>query len=225
MRGLTGLSFLVFFLMLFLLPFFFGELMVASLAKLHLNPGLALILVIGILLGGVINIPVQRIVSAEEVPVHPFAVFGLSGRLPRLNRMSRETIVAVNLGGCVIPSLIVMYELFYLLASAPGLLAPVMFACAVNICVCYMIARPMPGIGIVMPGFLSPVVAALLALALAPSQSAPVAFIAGVLGPLVGADLFHLKDIRRTATGIVSIGGAGTFDGIVLSGIIAAYLA
>jgi uncharacterized membrane protein len=36
-------------------------------------------------------------------------------------------------------------------------------------------------------------------------QAPPVAFVAGVLGPLIG--------------------GAGTFDGIVLSGIVAAYLA
>ncbi len=35
-------------------------------------------------------------------------------------------------------------------------------------------------------------------------------------------DLLHLKDVANIATGI---GGAGTFDGIVLSGIVAAYLA
>jgi uncharacterized membrane protein len=46
-----------------------------------------------------------------------------------------------------------------------------------------------------------------------------------VLGPLIGADLLHLRDIEKIATGIASIGGAGTFDGIVLSGIVAAYLA
>ncbi|MDH4154237.1 MAG: DUF1614 domain-containing protein, partial [Nitrospira sp.] len=47
----------------------------------------------------------------------------------------------------------------------------------------------------------------------------------GVLGPLIGADLLHLRDIEKIATGIASIGGAGRFDGIVLSGIVAAYLA
>jgi uncharacterized membrane protein len=46
-----------------------------------------------------------------------------------------------------------------------------------------------------------------------------------VLGPLIGADLLHLRDIEELETGIASIGGAGTFDGIVLSGIVAAYLA
>jgi uncharacterized membrane protein len=47
----------------------------------------------------------------------------------------------------------------------------------------------------------------------------------GVLGPLIGADLLHLRDIKTLETGIASIGGAGTFDGIVLSGIVADYLA
>ena len=48
---------------------------------------------------------------------------------------------------------------------------------------------------------------------------------AGVLGPLIGADLLHLREIEKIATGVASIGGAGTFDGIILSGIMAAYLA
>jgi uncharacterized membrane protein len=56
-------------------------------------------------------------------------------------------------------------------------------------------------------------------------QAAPVAFVAGTLGPLIGADLLHLREIEESAVGVASIGGAGTFDGIVLSGIIAAYLA
>jgi uncharacterized membrane protein len=84
------------------------------------------------------------------------------------------------------------------------------------------------GIGIVMPGVVSPIIAAGTALLLAPDAAAPVAFaigVIGVIGPLVGADLMHLKDIEANEIGVVSIGGAGTFDGIVLSGIVAAYLA
>jgi uncharacterized membrane protein len=62
-------------------------------------------------------------------------------------------------------------------------------------------------------------VAAILALICAPSEAAPVAYIAGV-GPL-SAPISSLKG----AVGMASIGGAGTFDGIVLSVIVAAYLA
>jgi uncharacterized membrane protein len=76
-----------------------------------------------------------------------------------------------------------------------------------------------------MPALVPPIVAVMSALVLAPVQAPPVAFIAGVLGPLLGADLLHLREIPRISTGMASIGGAGTFDGIVLSGILAAYLA
>ncbi len=76
-----------------------------------------------------------------------------------------------------------------------------------------------------MPGFVSLIAAAALALVLAPEAAAPVAFVIGVVGPLVGADLLHLTEIEAAEIGIVSIGGAGTFDGIILSGILAAYLA
>ena len=96
--------------------------------------------------------------------------------------------------------------------------------------VCYLVARPVRGVGIMMPFFVSPVVAVGLTWLLLTSPAydpirAPVAFVAGVSGPLIGADLLHLKDMSRVSAGILSIGGAGTFDGIVLSGILAALLA
>jgi uncharacterized membrane protein len=61
-------------------------------------------------------------------------------------------------------------------------------------------------------------------LLLAPAYGTPVPFVAATIGPLVGADLLHLRQIERIDTGMVSIGGAGTFDGILLSGIMALYL-
>ena len=69
------------------------------------------------------------------------------------------------------------------------------------------------------------VVAALLALIFALGDGAPVAYVAGVAEPLTGADLLYLREIKHSAVGMTSIGGAGTFDRIVLSGIVAAYLA
>jgi uncharacterized membrane protein len=60
---------------------------------------------------------------------------------------------------------------------------------------------------------------------LLPEQAPQAAFVLGVLGPLIGADLLHRRDISTITTGIAGIGGAGTFDGIVLSGIVAAHLA
>jgi len=43
------------------------------------------------------------------------------------------------------------------------------------------------------------------------------------MGTLLGADLLHLREIRKYP-GIISIGGAGVFDGIFLTGIVAVFL-
>jgi len=68
-------------------------------------------------------------------------------------------------------------------------------------------------------------VAARLALIVTPGDAAPVANVAGVAALLVGADLLHLRGIEQSAVGMASIGGAGTFDSIALSVIVAAFLA
>jgi len=95
----------------------------------------------------------------------------------------------------------------------------------VNIAICYSVAKPIEGIGIAMPALLSPLVATALALLLAPEAAPPLAFVIGVVGPLIETYLLHLRGVEAAQTGMASIVGAGTFDGIVLSGIIAAYLA
>jgi uncharacterized membrane protein len=219
------LSLFAFLLLLLLLPIVFGELMATSLVKLHLSPEAALLLMMAIIVGGLVNIPVKRIAHERVVPVHPLAVFGLGGVWPEMRRERRETIIAVNFGGCVIPTGLALYELLQLAAQSPQELSAVLVASIVNIAVCYFLARPVQGVGILLPGLVPAAVASILALIFAPSEAAPVAYVAGVAGPLIGADLLHLKEIEQSAVGIASIGGAGTFDGIVLSGIVAAYLA
>lgn len=226
MNGRLGcLPIVLFLLLLFLLPFWFVQVMGLALAKLRLDPQTALFVIVGIFLGSVVNIPVKRLVRHEDVTVHPFPHFGFLDRWPQFQRVRRETIVAVNLGGCVIPTMVAIYEMVQLVMDSWTYLLAVGLAVAINTTVCYRLARPVKGIGIAMPGLVPPIVAVMSALVLAPDQAPPVAFIAGVLGPLLGADLLHLREIPRISTGMASIGGAGTFDGIVLSGILAAYLA
>ncbi len=225
MKAMTPLSLLAVFLLVLLLPLLFGELMTASLVKLHLAPGTALLVTLAIFVGSVVNIPVKRIAHDRVVPRHPLAVFGLDEVLPGLGGESRETIIAVNLGGCIIPAGLALYELAHIVALGPGPIVGVAIAAFVNIVICWRIARPVPGVGILLPGLVPALGAALLAIILVPADAAPVSFVAGVAGPLIGADLFHLREIEKSATGVASIGGAGTFDGIVLSGIVAAYLA
>jgi len=196
-----------------------------ALIKLKLDPTTALLIVIGIFMGSPINIPVKRIPRTESMPADPLALFGLAGRWPSTMRVRRDTVIAVNVGGCLIPVTLAAYESFHLMAAGWQPLSGLLLAIFINTVMCYRMAQPIEGIGIAMPGLLPPLIATMSALLLVPDQAPPVAFAAGVLGPLIGADLLHLRDVSKISTGIASIGGAGTFDGIVLSGIVAAYLA
>jgi len=225
MKPLGCLPFLLFFLLLALLPFVFAQVFLIAMVKLRLTPEVGLLVVTGIFLGSVINIPLKRIVRDEEFKVHPFSAFGLTELWPRLQRVQRETVIAINVGGCIIPTGLALYEIGYLMASNSTSFLVLVLAMSINVGICYWIAKPVEGIGIALPAFVPPLAAVSAALLLAPDEAPAVAFVAGVIGPLIGADLLHLRDISRIATGMGSIGGAGTFDGIVLSGILAAYLA
>jgi uncharacterized membrane protein len=81
------------------------------------------------------------------------------------------------------------------------------------------------GVGIMTPAFVPPLTAALFALLLPSGATRVVAYISGVVGTLIGADLSNLGVIPELGAPVASIGGAGTFDGVFLSGIIAVLLA
>jgi uncharacterized membrane protein len=225
MPALIMLSVLAALVLIALLPLLFAELMVASLNKLHLSGEVAALIVVAIVLGGFVNIPVRRVRRSATVIVHPWAAFGIYDVWPRLQRVRQETVIAVNLGGCIVPVCVAAYEIIYLAASDVRLLGALGVAAAANVLLCFRLARMVPGVGIALPALVPPLISAALALLLAPEQAPPVAFVAGCVGPLVGADLLHLRKVEEIPSGVVSIGGAGTFDGIILSGIIAAYLA
>ena len=102
---------------------------------------------------------------------------------------------------------------------------PVVLATTIVSAISYILSRPIPGLGIAMPIFIPPMAAALCAFIFAPVHSAAVAYISGTFGVIIGADLLRLKEIQRIGATVVSIGGAGTFDGIFLTGIVAVLLA
>lgn len=211
--------------LLILFPLFLANAIVTALGKLGLSPTMSIIVAISIFVGGMINIPVRRIPREETLETFPIAMFGFGRFFPRLARRRTYTIIAVNLGGCIIPCMLVIYELFRLAAAGTAALALTIVAAGINIAVCYRLARPLPNVGIALPALVPALVAAACGLLFMHEQAPLVAFTAGVLGPLVGADLMHLRDIEGLSTGVASIGGAGTFDGIVLSGLIATLLA
>jgi uncharacterized membrane protein len=227
MPASNRLSLLLTFVLMIVLPVALGQAMLSSLAKLHLEPREAILLIIAIVLGSLINIPVKYIQRDQPVWSHPLQVWGLDGALPRWTTRSNHTIIAVNVGGCMVPLGICYFLLADLYRMGPQLMWDVGLATAFTTLICYIAARPLPGVGIVMPGFISPAAAALAALLLVPDAAPAAAFVAGTLGPLIGADFFHINDLIRNPRGVgmASLGGAGTFDGIVLSAIFATLLA
>ena len=90
--------------------------------------------------------------------------------------------------------------------------------------VTHAVARPVKGVGIATPAFIPPIAAAVAAFILLPTQPKTIAYVAGTLGTLIGADLLNLRKIPKLGAPVASIGGAGTFDGVFLSGIIAVLL-
>ncbi len=223
-------SIVVFLFVVFVLPYLITDIIVSALARLGLSPATAMLATFGIFLGSLVNIPVSRYERDEPLDSPPYRfhdMFG-SGRWTRAPRMSQQhTVIAVNVGGCVIPALLVLHEIARITAvGGTAALVPLVVAVAINVLVCWRLARPVANVGIALPALVPAAVAALVAFGVArPELRAPMAFCAGVLGPLVGADLLHLRDIGRISTGLMSIGGAGTFDGIVVSGLLAILLA
>jgi uncharacterized membrane protein len=69
------------------------------------------------------------------------------------------------------------------------------------------------------------IASALVGMLLPFRRAAPLAYIGGSLGALVGADLLNLDRVHGLGAPVVSIGGAGTFDGVFLTGILAVLLA
>ena len=145
-------------LFLCLMPFLLVDAMRAAMERLHLHPAAALLAVIGIFVGGLFNIPVYRIERMEDQPVDVIGPFGFGEWMPTWHRVRRDTIVAVNVGGCLIPLALVIWEVPHLLRLGGPVAAALTVTVAANVFVCYRAARPVRGVGIAMPGLIAPVV-------------------------------------------------------------------
>lgn len=170
------------------------------------------------LLGSYVNIPVMKTVSRVPVIQSQKSEFYLwHGTSPPAKR--QETIMAINLGGAIIPILmsgflITKANLIYALAGI-----------VVLTIIIHKIARPVKGSGIAIHVLLPPILAAVLALIISPQEAPVIAYVSGTLGCLIGIDILNLKKIPDLGLPAVSIGGAGTFDAIFMTGIISVLLA
>jgi uncharacterized membrane protein len=218
--------FLFFFLFLFvfLLFFVFGLVQFGifswAFSRLGIPPEYLFSLLFLCIVGSMVNIPLRRIpLESEPEDWEIVSFFGMRFRPPRWPQ-HREMVLAVNLGGAIIPSCISIYLLVH--AANP---IRMLIALGAVTFVMYRIARPVPGVGIATPMFIPPIVSALAALIFNYEWAPPTAYVAGTLGTLIGADILHLDALKALKAPVASIGGAGTFDGIFLTGILAVLLA
>lgn len=219
------------FLFFYVLVFFVLLAVLFALIEIHvidyafqavgLPPELAFLALLASLIGSYINIPIMRLRCDRVHDVEVMYKFGVAYRIPT-HLMRDATTVAVNVGGAMVPILISLY----ILTQKPETLLPALAAVAVVAIVVHLFARPVRGVGIAVPMFIPPIVAALASYFLTPYELRPiVAYVGGVGGTLIGADLANLWRIKSLGAPVASIGGAGTFDGIFLTGIVAVLLA
>jgi uncharacterized membrane protein len=214
---------LLFLLLLLLLPFIWLaialDVVEVAVAKLGFSPVVSLMLFIAVILGSTINIPLyERVSQVSILPDFTDLWIERFWGIP-LQKMEQRTIVALNVGGGLIPTLLALYQ--FTRSNPLTLLA----VTAIVTLVSYYSAQIVPGIGIQMNALVAPLTAAMTSLLLTNGYgAAPIAFAGGVLGTLIGADLLHLREIERMTPGVLSIGGAGVFDGIALCGLFALLL-
>jgi len=184
-------------------------------ASMGLAPQTMLTLLLLSLIGSYINIPIahwhERYISAPA----EITYYGIPYVIP-LVREQPGTILAVNLGGAVIPTLLSLYLMAKNQLYRPSLLGLIPVSLA-----CYLLAKPEPGLGIAEPIFVPAMVTTLVALTLSRRYAGPLAYICGSLGTLIGADLMNLGRIPGLGAPVASIGGAGTFDGIFVISLLA----
>ena len=211
------------YFLILVIPFLivFATLMTLRYAFLSLgvSPSTALLLLFGSLIGSYFNIPVYQLRPEHVLSNEVREFFGMYYVVPDVENWP-ATWIAVNVGGAVIPTIMSIYLLF-----ARGLWVRGPIAIAIVAAILHSLAHPVPGVGIAVPIFLPVVVTAIVSLLLARENAAPLAYISGSMGTLIGADLTNLGQVRGLGAPVASIGGAGTFDGIFLTGILAVLLA
>ncbi len=209
-----------------ILSLFFLQAIGIAFLQLGIPLWLAFLIIPGSLLGSLVNIPLYTIKSDPAPCIEESHVqyWGVSYQIFH-PECPGETQISINLGGAIIP----ISVSGYLIIMNPGALVQFAVAIAVVTLVVHKIARIEPNVGILTPGFLPALVAVFITLAIlmiAPGlyNGYAVAYVSGTLGTLIGADLLNLGKMSSLRTGKASIGGAGTWDGVFLTGILAVFL-
>ncbi|MEM1614347.1 MAG: DUF1614 domain-containing protein [Pyrobaculum sp.] len=164
-----------------------------------------------------VNVVVYTLSRREYVPVVDYVVvFGFPIPVPKIAAREERSYIAVNIGGAVVPLVVATYLLLHVKTAA------VLASVAVASILTNMVSKVVPNLGVVTPALAPPLIAALSALL---AGGGPIAtYITAVYGTIIGADLLNMGKVLRHRPPFVSIGGAGVFDGIFLSGVLAVAL-
>jgi len=201
-------------LLLLLSAFVASRLLTFASESMGLAPHAMIAVLLLSLCGSYINIPIAYLPERHTMSAAVVTYYGMPYVIPVM-RSAPTTILAVNVGGALIPAALSLYlilrnQIFWLAVVGTAAVA----------LVCHLLARPEPGIGIAEPIFVPTVTTAVVALLLSRRHAGALAYICGSLGTLVGADLLNLGRIRGLGAPVASIGGAGTFDGIFVIGLL-----
>ncbi|AEH24989.1 DUF1614 domain-containing protein [Pyrococcus yayanosii] len=222
---LTLPLFILFLILLPILLILFAGTIAGAFSKLGIPSTVAYTLFFASLLGSFINIPVGEIRSLVPVlRIREVTVFGITYPIPYVDVGEGRTVVAVNLGGALIPLSVSLYIIGRAAAEYNvALLLRLALSVVVASLIVHSFSRPVRGMGIAVPFFIPPLTAVSLAMLFDVNRPA-VAYISGTLGTLIGADLMNWNKFKELGAPMVSIGGAGTFDGVFLAGIVAVLL-
>ncbi|HEX7549672.1 MAG TPA: DUF1614 domain-containing protein, partial [Candidatus Methylomirabilis sp.] len=170
--------------------------------RLGLSRRTAMFVLFAALLGSGINIPLMQLPAQRVVEPAIVNYFGMQYVIPQVVERG-STVIAINVGGAVIPLLLALRILLH-----QGVTRRLLLALGLVTVLMHALAHPVPGVGIALPPFLPSVATAVIAFVLDRRNAPRTAFVAGTLGTLLGADVFNLGRVRDLGAPVVSIGGA-----------------
>lgn len=223
----------LFFLFIFLPVSIVAE----AFSKLGLTPAQGVLMFIAILIGRGVNLPVftsERLVMVPRNPTMHFSTdeFGrpMSIQEEPANELVKQ-VFAINVGGVILPVLLSLLFLgaLHFEGKADGVYGWIGFAMVMVAGGCYAMAKADPFTGLRVPLFMPGLMTFLSVYFFVPEPFRPIAaYIAGTLGTIIGGNIIPLLTPRiRNSVGVprVDIGGAGTFGGVFMAGILAVLLA
>ncbi len=151
---------------------------------------------------------------------------GIPIPVPRLRLVRDRLVIAVNVGGAVVPVVVAAVLVYHASRIHQDVVSDTITATMIVALASYTFSRYVDGVGIVMPGLIQALLAGSIALLQAGTglDAAAIAYTAGSIGSLIGADVLRLYKEKSRMQGLVSIGGAGVFDGVYMTGLLALLL-